>query len=221
LGNAIHRKTVSDPGAISKLEILQNQGILLGMTNFLVLLSGLACLTCIGAETLNTTNAPAAKPTIRVRLLNKEGRPTNPITMEKVIKTDAEWLKQLTLKQYQIARNKGTEPAFCGAFYDHKKPGIYTCICCDLPLFASDAKFDSGTGWPSFFKPIADENVTTKIDLSHGMRRAEILCTRCDAHLGHVFEDGPPPTNLRYCLNSESLKFNETPGAKSETAKKH
>jgi len=190
------------------------------MTKLLVLLSGLAYLNCMGADIAKSTNSPAAKPTVRVRLLDKDGRPTEPMAMEKVVKTDAEWLKQLTFKQYQIARNKGTEPAFCGAFYDHKKSGIYTCICCDLPLFSSDAKFDSGTGWPSFFKPFATENVTTKIDSSHGMRRVEIVCTRCDGHLGHVFEDGPPPTNLRYCLNSESLKFNEAP-TKSDTAKKH
>jgi len=127
--------------------------------------------------------------------------------MKKVVKTDEEWRKQLTKEQYQVARGKGTEPAFCGAFYDHKKPGIYSCVCCGLPLFSSQSKFDSGTGWPSFFAPVAEENVVNKEDLSHGTRRTEILCARCDAHLGHVFDDGPRPTGLRYCLNSVSLVF--------------
>lgn len=129
--------------------------------------------------------------------------------MEKIIKTDAEWKEQLTEEQYRITRRKGTEPAFCGAFYDHKKVGTYHCVCCDLPLFSSDAKFISGTGWPSFFQPVNEENVIEKLDLSHGMIRQEILCARCDAHLGHVFKDGPKPTGLRYCLNSVSLVFKE------------
>ena len=151
--------------------------------------------------------AQATTNTVSVRLIDSNGKLTGVQTMEKVVKTDAEWKKQLTPEQYRIARGKGTEPAFCGAFYDTKEPGVYTCVCCGLPLFSSNAKFHSGTGWPSFFEPVAKENVVTREDLSFGMQRTEILCARCDAHLGHVFEDGPKPTGLRYCLNSASLVF--------------
>ncbi len=136
--------------------------------------------------------------------------------MEKIIKTDAEWKKQLTDEQYRITRGKGTERAFCGVFYDNHKDGTYNCVCCDLPLFASKAKFDSGTGWPSFFQPVAKENIIEEVDHAHGMTRTEILCARCDAHLGHVFPDGPRPSGLRYCLNSASLTFVED---KKESAK--
>ena len=137
--------------------------------------------------------------------------------MGKLNKSEREWQRELSAEEYRITRQKGTEPAFTGQYWNSKLDGTYTCRCCGTPLFASNSKYDSGSGWPSFFRPIDANAIAEHRDMSHGMVRTEIVCHHCDAHLGHVFEDGPEPTGLRYCVNSASLQLKTTENSDEET----
>lgn len=148
-------------------------------------------------------SADGSPRSLRVYSVRRKGY----VMSEKVVKPDAEWRKLLSPEQYQVTRKKGTERAFTGVYWNTKERGTYRCVCCGLDLFRSETKYDSGTGWPSFWEPVAKENVRTESDYGFFSKRTEVLCSRCDAHLGHVFDDGPKPTGLRYCMNSASFTF--------------
>ena len=154
-------------------------------------------------------NQAAASDGVEVTIVkfSDQGANLETAIVKKVVHSDSEWRKLLTSEQYYVTRHAATDTAFTGTYYQIHETGLFRCICCANALFSSEAKFDSGTGWPSFRAPIAEENVRKHSDISFGMERIEVLCKRCDAHLGHVFDDGPPPTNLRYCINESSLRF--------------
>ncbi len=201
-------------GSLNPIRSLVSEPVLnLGRRAFII--SAAAAVSAAAFWGLRRSTIAAARPlaadegpkTVTIVQFSPEGKQTGMVTVPRVIKTDDEWKKQLSEISYRVTRHEDTELPFTGDSWNEHNHGLFRCICCDLALFRSDTKFDSGTGWPSFWQPIAEENVVKTVDGSFGMVRTAVSCRLCDAHLGHVFDDGPEPTGLRYCMNSASMRF--------------